>query len=211
MFKTVYVGIRTGYFYCCMILDIIEPRECLERFSFEKKLAAGTSQRVKRTSGAPVFILFLSIARSHMHSFIANTPINRYGGLQKTRTHNVKKGYDRNLRCMRSLVRETHAQCTNTQARTQLWEHDPTTTCTPRNKQQVSNKLAYTHNAHKVGLAHASTLLLWYEMIESELCQYSPQNIAQTSSSIKVTTWLYIWKLRLMDNTAETRTHPEYD
>ena len=55
-----------------------------------KKNAAGTSQRVKRTSGAPVFILFLSIARSHMHSFIANTPINPYGGLQKTRTHYVK-------------------------------------------------------------------------------------------------------------------------
>ena len=38
MFKTVYVGIRTEYLYCCMILDIIEPRKCLERFSFEKNL-----------------------------------------------------------------------------------------------------------------------------------------------------------------------------
>ena len=38
MFKTVYVGIRTGYFHFCMILDIIEPRECLARFSFEKNL-----------------------------------------------------------------------------------------------------------------------------------------------------------------------------
>ena len=51
-----------GLDICCILarfFDRIEPRECLRRLSFEN-IADGTSQRIKRTSGARVVFFVFS-------------------------------------------------------------------------------------------------------------------------------------------------------